>query len=105
VRGKKERVGVYAPCGRVNSRKRKFYSVVSFVLFVVTYTAMLQQAANNVYAKDSIGGAPICGVLPQWFVDEFEKFVALKPEAAGWNQRQIENTMANLWVLDPEDLI
>lgn len=78
---------------------------MSFVLFVVTYTAMLQQAANNVYAKDSIGGAPICGVLPQWFVDEFEKFVALKPEAASWNQRQIENTMTSLWVLDPEDLI
>ena len=78
---------------------------MSFALFTVTYAAMLQQAANNVYAKDSIGGAPICGVLPQWFVEEFEKFVALKPEAASWNQRQIENTMANLWVLDPEDLI
>lgn len=85
--------------------KRKFFSIVFFDLFTVTYAAMLQQAANNVYAKDSIGGAPICGVLPQWFVEEFEKFVALKPEAASWNQRQIENTMANLWVLDPEDLI
>ena len=76
-----------------------------FILFTVTYTAMLQQAANNVYAKDCIGGAPICGVLPQWFVEEFEKFVALKPEAASWNQRQVENTMTSLWVLDPEDLI
>jgi len=77
----------------------------SLVLFTMTYAAMLQQAANNVYAKDSIGGAPICGVLPQWFVEQFEEFVALKPEAAGWSQDQVENTMASLWVLDPEDLI
>jgi len=66
---------------------------------------MLQQAANNVYARDSIGGAPIYGVLPQWFIEQFEEFVALKPEAATWQQSQVENAMASLWVLDPEDLL
>ena len=71
----------------------------------MTYQSMLQQAANNVYARDSIGGAPIYGVLPQWFIEQFEEFVALKPEAANWQQAQVENTMASLWVLDPEDLL
>ena len=71
----------------------------------MTYQSMLQQAANNVYARDSIGGAPIYGVLPQWFIEQFEEFVALKPEAANWQQAQVENIMASLWVLDPEDLL
>jgi len=71
----------------------------------MTRQVMLQQAANNVYAKDSISGAPICGVLPEWFIEQFEAFVALKPEAANWQQAQVENTMASLWVLDPEDLL
>ena len=71
----------------------------------MTYQSMLQQAANNVYARDSIGGAPIYGVLPQWFIEQFEEFVALKPGAANWQQAQVENTMASLWVLDPEDLL
>ena len=71
----------------------------------MTYQTMLQQAANNVYARDSIGGAPIYGVLPQWFIEQFKEFVALKPEAASWQQSQVESTMASLWVLDPEDLL
>jgi hypothetical protein len=37
VRGKKERIALYAPFGRKNSRKRKFYSDVSFVLFPVVH--------------------------------------------------------------------
>ena len=77
----------------------------SIAFNTMTYQSMLQQAANNVYARDSIGGAPICGVLPQWFIEQFEEFVALKPEAATWQQSQVESTMASLWVLDPEDLL
>ena len=43
MRGKKERIALYAPFGRKNSRKRKFYSDVSFVLFPMT---MREQLAN-----------------------------------------------------------
>ena len=68
-------------------------------------STMLLQAANNVYARDSIGGAPIYGILPGWFVEQFLDFVKLKPQAATWSQAEVENTMAALWVLDPEDLI
>ena len=68
-------------------------------------STMLREAANNVYARDSIGGAPICGILPGWFVEQFLDFVKLKPEAATWPQAEVESTMAALWVLDPEDLI
>lgn len=71
----------------------------------MTYEVKLQSAANKAYAKGDVGGAPICGVLPQWFVTEFEKFVELKPEAAEWSERRIQNTMESLWVLDPEDLV
>ena len=68
-------------------------------------STMLLQAANNVYARDSIGGAPIYGILPGWFIEQFLDFVKLKPQAATWSQAEVENTMAALWVLDPEDLI
>jgi hypothetical protein len=72
-------------------------------------STMLLQAANNVYACEdyfySVGGMPIYGIKPEWFVDQFLKFVDLKPEAAGWAQPEVEQTMAALWVLDPEDLI
>ena len=66
---------------------------------------MLCNAANKVYALDQVGGVPIYGITPQWFVDEFLEFCKIKPEAANWDQRQVESTMAGLWILDPEDLI
>jgi len=78
--------------------------VVLFGLIPMTST-MLSEAANNVYARDSIGGAPIYGIMPEWFVEQFAAFVELKPEAAAWPQSKVENTMAALWVLDPEDLV
>ena len=68
-------------------------------------STMLREAADNVYARDSIGGAPIYGILPGWFVEQFLDFVKICPQAATWPQAKVENTMAALWVLDPEDLI
>lgn len=62
-------------------------------------------AANAAYSKDSIGGSPVCGIMPEWFVHEWEDFVKLKPEAAAWDQRRIQSTMEALWLLDPEDLV
>ena len=38
VRGKKERIALYAPFGRKNSRRESFIRMCSLVLFVVTYT-------------------------------------------------------------------
>lgn len=62
-------------------------------------------AANAAYSKDSIGGSPVYGIMPEWFVHEWEDFVKLKPEAAAWDQRRIQSTMEALWLLDPEDLV
>ena len=76
-----------------------------FCWFNPMTSTMLREAANNVYARDSIGGAPIYGIQPGWFVEQFLDFVKICPPAATWSQAKVENTMAALWVLDPEDLI
>lgn len=67
--------------------------------------AMLRRAASNVYARDAIGSVPICGIHAEWFVEQFLEFCKIKPEAATWAQPEVENIMAGLWILDPEDLI
>ena len=76
-----------------------------FCWFNPMTSTMLREAANNVYARDHIGGAPIYGIQPGWFVEQFLDFVKICPPTATWSQAKVENTMAALWVLDPEDLI
>lgn len=73
--------------------------------FTPVNIATLRQAASNVYARDAIGGVPICGIHAEWFVEQFLEFCKIKPEAATWAQPEVENIMAGLWILDPEDLI
>lgn len=65
----------------------------------------IQKAANRVYGLGQVGGVPIYGVFPEWFEQEFQGFLKLKPEAADWEQEQIERIMEGLWLLDPEDLV
>lgn len=71
----------------------------------MTLDQRIATAADRTYGRGAVGGVPICGILPDFFEREFRSFLQLKPEAAEWDVPQIANTMASLWLLDPEDLI
>ena len=62
-------------------------------------------AADNAAAKGCIGGVPVTGVDPLWFITEFEKFLDLCPEADRWSCSRVQSTMEALYLLDPEDLL
>ncbi len=65
----------------------------------------LLDIAHQVLGKDEIGSIPVCGVTAQWFVDQFQEVIQLRPEAATWDEHKIYVTMCHLYVLDPEDVV
>ena len=72
--------------------------------FIAFNTVTLLDIANKVIGKDEIGSMPVHGVDAQWFVDQFQELVAIKPQAAQWDEHKIYCAMCHLYVLDPCDL-
>lgn len=65
----------------------------------------LLDIANNVLGEDEVGSVPVYGVNAQWFVDQFQEVIKLKPEAAAWDEHKIYTAMCQLYLLDPEDIV
>ena len=65
----------------------------------------LLNIANIVLGEDEIGSMPVHGVDAQWFVDQFQEVIKLKPEAAAWDEHKIYVTMCHLYLLDPQDIV
>ena len=65
----------------------------------------LLNIAHKVLGEDEIGSVPVYGVNAEWFVNQFQEVIKLKPEAEAWDEHKIYVTMCHLYLLDPEDIV